>query len=203
VCYSGSKERRQFGTGFLIHKKYKHLIIDFSPETDRICSLQKKGAFFNTTIICVHAPTEEKDEVQKEVFYEDLEGIYMKAPRHDIKIVMGDFNAMVGKEPGLTPNVGKYSLHKETNNNYSLHKETNNNEWKTTDFAITRNVAVSSPLFQHKRIHKETWRLPDESTSNQIDCVMTDSRHATDILVVKPCRSADCHSDHYMLKIKY
>jgi exonuclease III len=36
VCYSGNKERRQFGTGFLINKKYKHLIIDFSPETDRI-----------------------------------------------------------------------------------------------------------------------------------------------------------------------
>jgi hypothetical protein len=27
VCYSGNKERRQFGTGFLINKKYKHLII--------------------------------------------------------------------------------------------------------------------------------------------------------------------------------
>jgi len=30
---------------------------------------------------------------------------------------MGDFNAKVGKEPGLAPNVGKYSFHEETNNN--------------------------------------------------------------------------------------
>jgi hypothetical protein len=37
----------------------------------------------------------------------------MNAPKHDIKIVMGDFNAKVGKEQGVTPNVGKYSLHKE------------------------------------------------------------------------------------------
>jgi hypothetical protein len=29
---------------------------------------------------------------------------------------MGDFNAKVGKEPGLAPNVEKYSLHEETNN---------------------------------------------------------------------------------------
>ena len=61
----------------------------------------------------------------------------MKVPKHDIKVVMGDFNAKVCKEPGLAPNVGKYSLHEETNNN----------GWRMIDFAIT---AVSSTLFQHK-----------------------------------------------------
>jgi len=126
----------------------------FSPETDCICTLQIRGAFFNTTIMCVHAPTEEKDEVQKNDFYEDLERIYMKAPKHDIKVVMGDFNARVGKELGLAPNVGKYSLHEKINNN----------GWRMIDFAITKNMAISSTLFQHKRIHKETWRSPDETT---------------------------------------
>jgi endonuclease/exonuclease/phosphatase family metal-dependent hydrolase len=53
------------------------------------------------------------------------------------------------------------------------------------------------------RIHKETWRSPDETTSNQIDHVMIDSRHATDILNVKSCRGADCDSDHYMVKISH
>jgi hypothetical protein len=95
------------GTEFLIHKKYKHLILDFSPDTDRICSVLIKGTHFNTTIICAHAPT----EVQKDGFCENLERICMKVPKHDIKIVMGDFNAKVGKEHGLTPNVGEYSLH--------------------------------------------------------------------------------------------
>jgi hypothetical protein len=65
VCYSGSNDRRQFGTWFLIHKKYKHLILDFSPETD-------KRNIFNTTIICAHAPTKEKDEVQKDAFLRKL-----------------------------------------------------------------------------------------------------------------------------------
>jgi len=71
------------------------------------------------------------------------------------------------------------------------------------DFAITKYMAISSTLFQHRRIHKETWRSPDETTSNQTDHVMIDSRHATDILDVKSCRGADCNSDHYMVKIKY
>jgi hypothetical protein len=86
VCYSGNKERRQFGTGFLINKKYKHLIMGFSPETDCICSLRIRGVFFNTTIICVHAPMEEKDEMQKDNFYEDLERIYRVI--HDLRTLL-------------------------------------------------------------------------------------------------------------------
>jgi len=117
----------------------------------------------------------------------------MKTPKYDIKIMMGDFNAQVGKELGLAPNIGKYSLHEETNNN----------GWRMIDFAITKSMAISSTLFQQKIIHKETWRSPHETTSNQIDYVMIDSRHATDILGVKSCRGADCDSDHYMFKIKY
>ena len=104
-------------------------------------------------------------EIQKDDFYEDLERVYKKTPKHDIKIVMGDFNAKVGDEPDLRPNIGKYRLHKETNNN----------GWRMIDFAITKNMAISSTLFQHKRIHKETWRSPDENTANQIDHVMIDS----------------------------
>jgi len=71
------------------------------------------------------------------------------------------------------------------------------------DFAITKNMAISSMLFQHKRIHKEAWRSPDETISNQIDHVMIDSQHATVILDVKSRRGADCDSDRYMVKIKY
>jgi len=64
----------------------------FTPETDRKCSLRIRGVFFNTTIMCVHVPTEEKNEVQKDYFYEDLERIqYMKEPKHDIKNRDGRF----------------------------------------------------------------------------------------------------------------
>jgi hypothetical protein len=42
--------------------------------------------------------------------------------------VIGDFNTKVGKDPGLAPNIGKYSLHEETDNN----------GWRMIDFAIQR-----------------------------------------------------------------
>jgi len=68
-------------------------------------------------------------------------------------------------------------------------------------------MAISSTLFQHKRIHKETWRSPDgdhQMELHQIRLIMCRlTRHATDILDLKSCRGADCDSDHYMVKIKY
>jgi exonuclease III len=136
ICYSGNKEQSLFGTGSVIHKNYKLLIMDFQPESDRMCSLRVKGKFFNTTIICTHAPTEEKDEKQKDVFYEPLERLHLKAPKHDIKIAMGDFNAKVGKEHGFAPNVGQYSLHDEKTDN----------RWRMIDFTMARGMAVSSTL---------------------------------------------------------
>jgi hypothetical protein len=122
--------------------------MEFHPESDRLCSLRVKGKFFNTTIICVHAPTEEKHEEQKDAFYEILERLYLKAPKHDIKIVMGECNAKVGKEHGFAPNAG----------HYSLHKESNSSGWRMIVFAMARGMVVSSTLFQHKSTHQQKWR---------------------------------------------
>jgi hypothetical protein len=66
VCYNWNKEQTQFGRGFAIHKTYKSLIMDFNPVNERLCSLRMKGKFFNTTLVCVHAPTEEKDDEQRD-----------------------------------------------------------------------------------------------------------------------------------------
>jgi hypothetical protein len=56
--------------------------------------------------------------------------------------------------------------------------------------------------FPHKDIHKETWISP-HGYKNQIDRVLIDARHASDIIDVKSCRGADCDSYHDLVKIKY
>jgi hypothetical protein len=52
----------------------------------------------------------------------------------DIKIILGDFNAKVGKE----------YIYKPTNGNESLHNETNNNGTKIIQFAISKGFNVRS-----------------------------------------------------------
>ena len=51
------------------------------------------------------------------MFYERLEETYDRCPEHDIKIVLGDFNAKVGRENVFHPTVLNVSLHDTTSDN--------------------------------------------------------------------------------------
>jgi hypothetical protein len=45
----------------------------------------------------VHAPTEDKDDDIKDIFYEELQQVY-EFPRYHMKILLGDCNPKVGRE---------------------------------------------------------------------------------------------------------
>jgi hypothetical protein len=48
-------------------------------------------------------------------FYELLSKIYNDCPTYDIKVVLRDMNAKVGKEECFRPTIGKCSMHENTN----------------------------------------------------------------------------------------
>ncbi|KAF0773386.1 Uncharacterized protein FWK35_00003693 [Aphis craccivora] len=60
------------------------------------------------------------------------------------KIIIGDFNAKIGKETVYRPTIG----------NDSLHDESNQNGNKLITFAAARNMVVISTMFPYKNIHK-------------------------------------------------
>jgi exonuclease III len=62
------------------------------------CSRMLKYNIRNITKLSLHAPTEEKEEREKEEFYESLEETYHKIQKYDLVIIMGDFNAKIRKE---------------------------------------------------------------------------------------------------------
>jgi hypothetical protein len=57
----------------------------------------------------VHAPTENKDDVIKDSFYEELEQVFDQFPRYHMKIFLGDFNAKVGTEGIFKPIISNES----------------------------------------------------------------------------------------------
>jgi hypothetical protein len=67
--YSGAEENVS-GTGFIVQKNYKHMIMDFKAVNDRISMLWVREIFFNITLFSVHAPTEEREEEIKDAFYD-------------------------------------------------------------------------------------------------------------------------------------
>jgi len=69
---------------------------------ERLLSLRMRGKSNNFIIISVHTLTEGKYELIKESFYDKFNQIYQRIPAHDAKIVVGDFNARIGR--GLKTN---------------------------------------------------------------------------------------------------
>jgi hypothetical protein len=156
-----------------------------------MCTLRIRAHFFDITFICVHAPTEEADDEDKS-FYEKLEATYDWVLGHDVKIVLGDTNAKIGKEAVYRPTIGRYSVHNECNNNGTT----------LVDFATSKNMVIRSTCFPHKQLHLATWCSPDGVMANQIDHVLIEWRHSSDIFYVRSYRGADCNSDHYLVRIK-
>ena len=96
--YSGKKDGpRKFGTGFMVFGKSRNAVLGFNPVDEWICILRIRGKFFNYTLSNVHAPTEEKEGGDKDIFYDKLVGVYDPEPNRDIKIVLGEFNAKIGR----------------------------------------------------------------------------------------------------------
>ena len=75
------------------------------------------GRWRNTTVVNVHAPSEEKSDMSKDSFYEESEQVFDHFPKYHMKILLGDFNAKVGRENIFKPTIGQESLHQDNNDN--------------------------------------------------------------------------------------
>ncbi|KAL4142514.1 hypothetical protein QTP88_004958 [Uroleucon formosanum] len=147
------------------------------------------GKYFDIAVISCYGPTEEKEDEKKDKFYEELEEVYDRLPRHSIKIFLGDFNAKIGRETMYRPTICKESLHEYSNDNGT----------RLINMAMSKKLVISSTYFPRKDIHKHTWVSPNELTKNQIDHVMISKKHMSYISNVKSYRGADADTDHYLI----
>jgi len=60
-------------------------------------------------------------------------------------------------------------------------------------------LQIGGSIFQHKKVHKGTWRSPDRATVNQINQFCFPSRWAFLLRDVRVFRGADVVFVHYLL----
>jgi hypothetical protein len=95
-------------------------------------------------------------------FYEELGSVSDQFPRYDMKNLLGNFNARVGRENIFKPTIG----------NESLQEISNDNGARVVNFAASKNLVIKSTMFPHRKIHKYTWTSPEGNTHNQIDHIL-------------------------------
>ncbi|XP_029344207.1 uncharacterized protein LOC115033855 [Acyrthosiphon pisum] len=181
--------RRQAGSGFAVNNKLLTAVKCFKVINPRLTILTLDTKWFGVVFVNVHAPTEDKDDHEKDDFYSLLDNTLCEIPRGCVQIILGDFNAKIGREECFKPIIGEHSLHQLSNDNGC----------RLIDLATGRNLRVKSTMFPHKNIHKGTWRSPDGRHVNQIDHVLVNERFNNSIMDVKTVRGADSDSDHFLV----
>jgi hypothetical protein len=82
---------------------------------DRMLYIILRGRRFHVIVLNVHNPTEDKIVGLKDSLYEELECVFDKFPKYQLKMLLADFNPKVGKEDIFKPTIGNESLHKISN----------------------------------------------------------------------------------------
>ena len=115
-----------------------------------------------------------------------------KAPNRDILIVMGDFNAKVGRN---NASIERIMEREELG-------DTNENGEELVDFCALNGLSIGGTLFPHEGVHKGTWIFPDGLTENHIDHILISRRWRTSLQDVRGFseEQAGCKKAHHKYK---
>ena len=141
-----------------------------------------------------YAPDSSYSEEDREEFYDMLQQHINILQRKSKMILLGDFNAKVGKDSyqNWSEVVGKFTI-----------GNSNENGDKLLQFCGINSLALMNTMYKHPKQRLVTWTSPDGKTQNQIDFIIVPNKQKG---LIKNCRvfnSADINSDHSLLMAKY
>ncbi|KAJ3606704.1 hypothetical protein NHX12_026223 [Muraenolepis orangiensis] len=188
-----ANEPRIHGVGFAI----KNCLINHLHElpvgiNERLMTIRLMLASSQmATVISAYAPTLDAQDEVKEAFYADLDKILSEVPKEDKLILLGDFNARVGRNHHLW----RGTLGREGVGN------TNSNGILLLTKCSEHNLVITNTLFRQKNKFKTSWMHPRSKLWHLIDYVIVRSKDRRDVLNTRAMTSADdCWTDHRLIR---
>ncbi|XP_041471252.1 craniofacial development protein 2-like [Lytechinus variegatus] len=164
LLYTRGKEESSIGgVGFLIHKTIASNVISYKSTSDRVSQIILKISKKQTMkIIQVYLPTSSHADEEVDMVYEEIAKL-LDEDKANFTIVMGDFNAKVGKrEDNSEMMLGKFGIGTRNDRGDRL-----------LEFASSRGLKVMNSFFKKKEHRKWTWQSPNGTTRNEIDFILT------------------------------
>lgn len=175
LMYSGSENRgNQHGVAMILGPRISQYIQEVQLINERLmkCTLRIKNRLYH--IFQIYAPQSGKTREEKEAFMDLLDDCYIIG-EDDVGLLMGDFNARVGKErTNVEGTVGPFG------------EEVKNEEGEALiDFCVRNDLKIMNGFFYHRESHKFTryrWNR---------NLVMFDQKSIIDYFIISDKRLVD------------
>ncbi|XP_076058586.1 uncharacterized protein LOC143035604 [Oratosquilla oratoria] len=142
------------------------------------------------TLISDYAPTLTSPDEDKAAFYTQLDHTIQRVPTNDKLVVMGDFNARVGKDHRLWEGIIGHHGIGNCNANGEL----------LLGLCAEHQLIVTNTMFRLPNRQKTTWRHPRSKHWHILDYILTRARDRRDVRITRTMPGADdCWTDHRLV----
>ena len=111
--YGKGNENNQLGTGFFVHYRIVSEVKRVEFVSDRMLYIVLRGCWCKIIVLNVRTSSEEKICDSKDGFDEELEHVFNRVPKYQMKITLRDFNAKVGRKNIFKPTIGNEGVHQD------------------------------------------------------------------------------------------
>ncbi|XP_068713182.1 craniofacial development protein 2-like [Montipora foliosa] len=126
----------------------------------------------------------------KEQFYEQFDQVIRSTPPSDKLIILGDFNARVGKDDNSWEGVlGRHGVGKVNDNGLLLLKK-----------YAEHSLCITNTFFRMADKYNTTWMHPRSKHWHMIDFVIVRQRDIRDVRLTRAMRGAECRTDHRLVR---
>lgn len=142
-----------------------------------------------STLICAYAPTLDANFEAKVAFYQELERALRSTPNGDRIILLGDFNARVGRDYNIWPGViGRHGLGNMNGNGELL-----------LSMCAEHDLCINNTMFRQHNKFKGTWRHPRSGHWQTLDYIIVRRKDVKEVLSTKVRLDVECWTDHYLI----
>ena len=142
------------------------------------------------TLVSVYAPTLTSNDEAKATFYSQLDHTIQAVPACDKLVVLGDFNARVGKDHHLWEGIlGHHGIGNSNANGQLL-----------LGLCAEHQLIITNTLFRLPNRQKTTWKHPRSKHWHMLDYVLARTTDRKDVHITRSMPGADdCWTDHRIL----
>ena len=149
-----------------------------------------RGKF--ASLISVYSPPLNHPDDEKDLFYSQLSATIGSMPACDRLFLMGDFNARVGSDNSIWPDVlGAHGIGR-----------VNSNGERLLSLCATHALSITNTQFKLKENDVATWTHPRSGHQHLLDYVIVRQRDSKEVRITRVMRGAECNTDHKLVRTK-